>query len=241
MRRAIYQLVDRRLQRAGPRIRHGKARTVGALHGDRPMMMKLYASAASSFARKIRVMLLEKGIEHELEMVNLWEPNTLHHVNPVGKVPALQLGDGRVLISSPLLADFIDHSYPSPRLIPDDFDDRVEVRQWEALADASMDAVSATLYEMRFHDEAKRSEAWMARQRKKFEGGFEALETMLGGRRWCVGDKMTLADISVACHLGFINLRVPHYFPSDKYPGLALLWRSMEERDSFKKTAPPRG
>jgi glutathione S-transferase len=203
-------------------------------------VIKLYASAASSFARKIRVMLLEKGIEHELEMVNLWELNKLHDVNPLGKVPALLLEDGRVLTSSPVIADFIDHRYPRPRLIPEDFEARTEVRRWEALADGSMDAVSATLYEMRFHDEAKRSEAWIDRQRKKFEGGFKTLETMFGDRRWCVGDKMTLADISVACHLGFINLRVPQYVPSNKYPGLARLWRSMEERDSFKKTAPPR-
>ena len=201
--------------------------------------MKLYASAASSFARKIRVMLLEKGIKHELELVNLWEPNELHHFNPLGKVPALQLDDGRVLISSPLLADFIDSSYPSLRLIPEDLEARTEVRRWEALADGSMDAVSAVLYEMRFHDEAKRSEVWIDRQRKKFEGGFKTLEAMLGSRRWCVGDTMTLADISVACHLGFINLRVPQYFPADKYPGLSRLWRIMEERDSFKKTAPP--
>ena len=202
-------------------------------------MMKLYASAASSFARKIRVMLLEKAVEHELELVNLWEPNELHHVNPLGKVPALRLDDGRVLISSPLLADFIDSSYPSPRLIPEDLQPRTEVRRWEALADGSMDAVSATLYEMRFHDEAKRSEVWMDRQRKKFEGGFKTLEAMLDGRRWCVGDAMSLADISVACHLGFINLRVPQYFPADRYPGLFRLWRIMEERDSFRKTAPP--
>ena len=202
--------------------------------------MKIYASPASSFARKIRVMLLEKGIEHELELVNLWEPNELQHVNPLGKVPALQLDDGRVLISSPLLAEFIDSRYPNPRLIPEDFEARIEVRRWEALADGSMDAVSATLYEMRFHDEAKRSEAWLDRQRKKFETGFKTLEAMLGGRRWCVGDAMSLADVSVACHLGFINLRVPQYFPQDEYPGLARLWRNMEDRDSFKRTAPPR-
>jgi glutathione S-transferase len=202
-------------------------------------MMKLYASAASSFARKIRVMLLEKGIKHELELVNLWEPNELHHVNPLGKVPALRLDDGRVLTSSALLADFIDSSFPSLRLIPEDLEARTEVRRWEALADGSMDAVSAVLYEMRFHDEATRSEAWMERQRKKFEGGFKTLEAMLGSRQWCVGDTMTLADISVACHLGFINLRVPQYFPAEKHPGLFRLWRIMEERDSFKKTAPP--
>ena len=59
-----------------------------------------------------------------------------------------------------------------------------------------MDAVSATLYEMRFHDEAKRSEAWIERQRSKFEGGFKAMEVMLGDRKWCVGEAMSLADIS---------------------------------------------
>jgi glutathione S-transferase len=50
---------------------------------------------------------------------------------------------------------------------------------------------------------------------------------------------VSLADVAIACHLGFITLRVPHYFPQDKYPGLARLWKSMEERESFRKTAPP--
>jgi glutathione S-transferase len=204
-------------------------------------MLKLYASAASSFARKIRVMLLEKGVEHDLELVNLWEANQLHHVTPLGKVPALKTDDGRVLVSSPLIAEFVDEKYPRPRLIPEDFEARMEVRCWEALADGTMDAVSATLYEMRFHDDAKRSAAWLDRQRKKFEGGFSALEAMLGDRRWCVGDRLSLADITLGCHLGFINLRVPDYFPHDRYPQLARLWRSMEERASFTRTAPPAG
>ena len=202
-------------------------------------MMKLYASAASSFARKVRVMLLEKGIEHELELVNLWEANKLHDVNPLGKVPALQLEDGRVLISSPLLADFIDGRYPTPRFIPEDFEARTEVRRWEALVDGSMDAVSATLTRCAFtmrQNAAKRG--WSVKEKNSMadSGRLNRCSALAGG----VGDKMTLADISVACHLGFINLRVPQYFPPDEYPGLSRLWRSMEERDSFKKTAPPR-
>jgi glutathione S-transferase len=205
------------------------------------MTMKLHISAASSFARKIRVMLLEKGVEHEVVLVNLWEPNELHRVNPLGKVPALELDDGRVLISSPLIADFVDAKYPEPRFIPQDFEGRMEVRRCEALADGTMDAVGATLYEMRFHDEQKRSQEWIDRQRKKYEGGFSTLEALLGDKSWFVGNRMTLADISIACHLGFINLRVPRYFPQDRFPGLTRLWKSMEDRESFKKTAPPPG
>jgi glutathione S-transferase len=200
--------------------------------------MKLYASPASSFARKIRVMLIEKNVKHDLEIINLWEPNDLKNTNPIGKVPALKLDDGRVLISSPLIADYIDSMYPSPRFIPEDADERLEVKRWEALADGTMDAVSASLYEMRFHDQAARSQAWLDRQRSKIDGGFAALEKMLGNRRWCVADGMTLADIAVACHLGFVMLRAPHFFSRDACPNLARLWQSMETRESLKKTAP---
>lgn len=201
--------------------------------------MKLYASPASSYARKIRVMLIEKKVEHELEMVNLWEPNDLMKINPIGKVPALRLDDGRVLVNSPLIADYVDSRFPSPRFIPEDPDLRVEVRRREALADGTMDAVSASLCEMRFHDEAKRSQAWLDRQRAKIDSGFAALEQMAGNGSWCVGDAMSLADIAIACHIGFITLRAPQFFPQSQYPNLARLWRSMEARESMKKTAPP--
>ncbi|MFH1045293.1 MAG: glutathione S-transferase N-terminal domain-containing protein [Pseudomonadota bacterium] len=203
--------------------------------------MKLYASPASPFARKIRVMLIEKNIGHDVEMINLWEPNDLQETNPIGQVPALKLDDGRVLINSPLIADFVDSNYPSPRFIPADADGRIEVRRWEALADGTMGAVGTSLYEMRFHDEAKRSQAWLDRQRGKIDAGLALLEGMLGNRPWCVGDVMSLADIAIACHLGFIALRAPQYFPQEKYPNLARLWKTMEARESLKKTAPPSG
>lgn len=206
---------------------------------DTDSKMQLYASPASSFARKIRVMLIEKNVPHEVGMVNLWEPNDLKKVNPMGKVPALRLDDGRVLINSPLIADYVDSRFPAPRLIPEDPELRFEVRRREALADGTMDAVSASLYEMRFHDEAKRSQAWLDRQRGKVDAGFAALEEMLGGRQWCVGNAMSLADIAIACHIGFIRLRAPQFFLEEKHPNLARLWRKMEERDSMKKTAPP--
>ena len=89
------------------------------------------------------------------------------------------------------------------------------------------------------HDEANRSQLWLDRQRGKIDAGLAALEGMLGDRPWCVGDAMSLADIAIACRLGFITLRAPHYFPHEKYPNLARLWKTMEARESLKKTAPP--
>jgi len=50
---------------------------------------------------------------------------------------------------------------------------------------------------------------------------------------------MSLADIAIACHIGFITLRRPEYFPQDRYPNLTRLWNSMEARESMKRTVPP--
>ena len=201
--------------------------------------MKLYASSGSPFARKIRVMLIEKRAPHEVEMVDLWAPNDLKQTNPIGKVPALRLDDGRVLVNSPLIADYVDGRFPDPRFIPADPDQRLDVRRWEALADGTMDAAVASIYEARFHDEQKRSQAFMERQRGKIDGGFAALEKVLGNQDWCVSNAMTLVDIALACHIGFITARRPDFFPQEKYPGLARLWQRMEARESMKKTAPP--
>ena len=202
--------------------------------------MKLYASQGSPFARKIRVMLIEKNAPHEVEMVDLWAgANDLKKTNPLGKVPALRLDDERALVNSPLIADYVDARFPEPRFIPADPDRRLEVRRWEALADGTMDAAVASFYEMRFHDERKRSRVWLERQRGKLDSGFAALERMLGDRAWCVGDAMTLADIALACHIGFISARRAEFFPQETYPGLAQLWKRLEARESFKRTVPP--
>lgn len=201
--------------------------------------MKLYASPGSSFARKIRVMLIEKNIPHEVVMLNLWEPNDYQTINPIGKVPALKLDDGRVLINSPLLADYVDGKYPTPRFIPADPDTRLEVRRREAVADGMMEAVGAILYENRFHDEATRSQPWLARQRGKIDAGLAALDGLLGSRPWLVGDSMTLADLAISCHIGFLAVRMPWLFPQERHPNLARLWKTMEARESMKKTVPP--
>lgn len=201
--------------------------------------MKLYASPASSFARKIRVLLLEKNVPHEVIMMNLWEPNDYQSINPIGKVPALKLDDGRVLINSPVIADYVDGKYPVPRFIPADPDGRLEVRRWEAVADGAMDAAAVILYERRFHDEAARSQAYVTRLRGKIDAGFAALEALLGNRPWLVGDSMSLVDLATACHMGFLTLRMPDLFPQERYPNLVRLWQTMEARESMKKTVPP--
>ena len=61
--------------------------------------MKLYISAASSYSRKIRVMLIEKGIPHDVETVNLWEPNDLKKTNPGLKMYYYTSGNTQIRVA----------------------------------------------------------------------------------------------------------------------------------------------
>jgi len=69
--------------------------------------MKLYYSPGSPYARKVRVMAMETGLDRKIEMVNVVVspivPNAdvdMH--NPIGKIPALAV-KGMNLFDSPLI------------------------------------------------------------------------------------------------------------------------------------------
>ena len=66
--------------------------------------MKLIIAKPSPYARKARVALIEKAIEFETIIENPWLPDTgIADVNPLGKIPALVLGDGRVIHDSKVI------------------------------------------------------------------------------------------------------------------------------------------
>ena len=75
--------------------------------------MKLLGSLASPYTRKVRVVLAEKKIECELELVDV-QPveNPVNAHNPLGKVPTLVLGDGTALYDSRVIAEFLDARSP---------------------------------------------------------------------------------------------------------------------------------
>ena len=95
--------------------------------------MKLLASLASPYTRKVRVVLIEKKIECELELVDV-QPveNAVNAHNPLGKIPTLVLDDGTPLYDSRVIVEFLENVSPISRLIPDDNRDRVAVRRRDA-------------------------------------------------------------------------------------------------------------
>ncbi len=92
--------------------------------------MRLLYSAGSPFARLVRIALLETGLDagvtkHELTRARLYSPESdVLALNPVGRVPTLELDDGTILTESKLILDYIDALHPGPKLLPRDGSDR---------------------------------------------------------------------------------------------------------------------
>ena len=201
--------------------------------------MKLLASPLSPYTRKVRVVLAEKRIDCELEMVDVAPvDNPVNRHNPLGKIPTLVLDDCTALYDSRVIVEFLDNVSPFSRLIPDDKRDRVQVRRWEALADGVLDAGLLVRYES-LRDANEQSPAWVGKQLARMHRGMAQMAAELNGRGWCHGDRYSLADIALGCCLGWLDFRKPGGLDwHAEYAGLARHYRRLLERPSFADSAP---
>jgi glutathione S-transferase len=201
--------------------------------------MKLLSSTASPYTRKVRIVLVEKKIECEIQPVDV-QPveNPVNSHNPLGKIPTLVLDDGTALYDSRVIVEFLDGKSPISRLIPEDLRDRVAVRRWEALADGVLDAGLLVRYES-LREAAERSKAWTDKQIARVKRGMAQMASDLGERAWCHGERYSLADIAVGCCLGWLGFRKPGGIEwHAEYPSLAKHYEKLMARPAFAETMP---
>ncbi|MCX7204921.1 MAG: glutathione S-transferase [Proteobacteria bacterium] len=201
--------------------------------------MKLITSYTSPYGRKVRIVLAEKRIDYQLVEDNPWAPeSSISALNPLGKVPILLLDDGRTLYDSRVIVDFLDHSSPVGKLIPQDHRQAISIKRREALADGISDAaVLIRLEQMRPAN--LQSTEWITLQQSKIERGLEHIANELDEKKWWGGDLFSLADVALGCTLAYLDFRLPGLNWQSRYPNLHKFYSKLEERPSFTETAPP--
>lgn len=201
--------------------------------------MKLIGSLASPYVRKVRVVMLEKRIEYDFALENVWAADTtIQESNPLGKVPCLVMEDGGAVFDSRVIVEYLDTLTPVGKLIPPNGRERAEVKCWEALADGVCDAAMLLRLEHTLRPAEQRSQDWIDRQMVKVQGGLKAMSTGLKDTAFCAGNQYTLADVAVGCTLDWITFRFPEISWRTEYPNLEKLLEKLSERPSFKETLP---
>jgi glutathione S-transferase len=201
---------------------------------------RLIASPTSAYARKVRIVMAEKRIECQLEMMDVWAPDTrIQEFNPLGQVPCLIMEDGGAVFDSRTIVEYLDALTPVSHLIPSNGRERVEVRTWEALADGLLDAAVLVRLETTLRAPQQQSAVWIERQMSKVRAALRASSKELGEKAWCNGAAYTLADIALGCALGWLDFRFPSINWRAPYPNLARHYEKLAARPSFVETAPP--
>lgn len=168
--------------------------------------MKLLMSPASPYVRKIRVLIREADLTEAVEELEVstsplaTDPKVIA-ANPTGRIPALLRGSGSAIFDSRVIARFLD-DYAGAGLYPQD---RIwEILTLEALADGILDSAVAIVYEGRLRPAEKQYDVWIEAQWDKIARAVAAIN-----QRWMshLSGPLDMAQISVACALGYLDLR----------------------------------
>lgn len=203
--------------------------------------MKLYTSAKAPNPRRVAMFIAEKGIAGiatesiDLGALQNRSPEFLA-LNPFGRVPALQLDDGRVLSETRAICTYLEGLYPEPNLMGDGYDDRafiemadrrVELHLFGGIANCVRHTHPglAVLEQPQFAD-------FGASQGEKMRATAHWLDGVLAGQPYVAGQRFTIADITAFCALEFAR-GLMKFRPAAEGMAHLQAWRDrMAERPS---------
>jgi glutathione S-transferase len=208
--------------------------------------MLLVGQLDSPFVRRVAVSMTVLGVAFERDRSSVFGNFAdVRRINPLGRVPALVLDDGTVLVDSNAILDWLDGEVgPERALMPPPGPARTRCWRLVALGLGANEKLIALVYEHLMRPADKRSASWMERCATQVEGALAALdEAAADARPWLQGDRMTQADITVATMLGFLGLIAPatDIAPPDdrRWPHLARLAARCEGEPAFAACIPP--
>ena len=195
--------------------------------------MQLLVSLTSPYARKLRMLALELGLDVEVvETPPMEDGPALHAANPLGKVPVLLLDDGTALYDSAVISGYMLSLVPGQTLQPTQGLAYWHARTDEALADGVLDA-SYLLRLEASHGEAGRNPLWPERYRRTIVRGTAALAAKVSATETGYLELCTMVAVE------YLDLRFPEIDWRGANPALAALHARLKDRASLVATRPP--
>ena len=197
--------------------------------------MKLYQTYLSPFPTRVRLSLYAKGIPFDVV-----EPSGFHgdpqgkgdylDVNPIGRVPALVLDDGRALPESEVICELLEELYPEPPMLPKDPWQRAQVRLLSRISDIYTVMAMLPLFNIVAKPPAQWDQKTIERQLAEIASSLDFIEEYIGTNGYAVGNALSHADGTLAPILLLVDewlpiFRGPALLPAR--PKLAAYWRAL--------------
>ncbi|MGO8919279.1 MAG: glutathione S-transferase family protein [Stellaceae bacterium] len=161
------------------------------------MLTLFYSPGACSMASHIS--LEEAGATFESKLVALakGEQRTPEYlkINPRGKVPALRLDDGSVLIENTAILTYLGRRFPEKGLLPKDLAAEarcVSMMAW--LSNSVHPAFTHIFRPERFAEDPIAAPSVKATGKKNFWDALQEIDGLVAGKKWMQGDQFTVCD-----------------------------------------------
>lgn len=189
------------------------------------MQRHLYLTFRSPYARKIQILLAEKGLEVQTISVDLQNKSKeFQALGPIAKVPVLV--DGDVIVSdSTVIAEYLEDRYPEPAMYGQKWQGRLRSRHWEELGDSLGDAAIAVFM--------GREAIGIAKAQGQLDRILATLETDIDQ----IPTAFEVAHASLISGLGYVSFRLGDAW-KEQYPHLSAWVKSQESRPSVAATVP---
>lgn len=179
--------------------------------------MKLYLSPRAPSPRRVTMFLAEKGITdlaaHQIEPVTVSIANGEHQSeayrakNPLAKVPALELDDGRVLTETRAICTYLEGRFPEPNLMGMDATERAFIEMADRRIELYLYAATANCIRHTHPGfaaiEQPQFPEFGKSQGQKMRSMARVLDAELGRHIYVAGDRFTVADITAFIALEF--------------------------------------
>jgi glutathione S-transferase len=198
--------------------------------------MILVGQYDSPYVRRVAVSLRTLGLEYAHDTRSVFADfDAMRVVNPLGRIPALVLDDGEVLIDSAAILDWLDQSVgPERALVPPAGPERRRALRLIALATGAIDKVGAAAYERLLRPAALRWPDWTLRCRTQGAGAIAAL----AAEPWPERPRLDQAEITTACTVRYVRLADPDLLPPGHFPTLDARSERCEALPAFQATWP---
>jgi glutathione S-transferase len=199
-------------------------------------LITVYDHPLSPYSQKVKIALLEKGLEFESPMPgDLGSGQTAGEfaiANPRGEVPALIHEDVSIFDSS-IILEYIEDNWPEPALLPDTAAERARVRMLEDVMDTHYEAINWGLAEIVHFQRAEGeiAEQFKVRAGEQISNWQDWLEGQLSAREYFNGSNFGWADLSI---VPYINGSAGFGFMPKADSRLADWLLKVNERESVK-------
>jgi glutathione S-transferase len=204
--------------------------------------MELYFAYPSTYSQKVLLGLYEKNVDFKPHLIDLTsdeERAGYREFYPLGKVPLLLRGDGRMIPESSIILDYIDQAFPQgPTLIPADQELARQVRLIDRMCDLYLNDPVVSLILESWKPAPEQNLEMMEKAIEKIGIMYRFLGDHLENGQFLVGDSFTLADCSAIPPLYFAKA----FADFSSIGNLQGYWDRMSQRPAFvrlqKEAAP---